>query len=160
MIVKPSVSGFNIYALISLVTAALVAMRDLVTRTIGSHIPTTLVTFTTTTAITVMGALLWVVEDWRPLSWTEIVMLASAAVFVSLGNLAVVQAFRVGKMSVVSPFRYSIILMSLLAGFLVFGEWPDLISCAGIVLIMLSGLYTLRREQIRAREATSSGGAT
>lgn len=159
LIVKPSVAGFNAYALISLVTATLVAMRDLITRTIGTHIATTLVTFMTTTATTSLGVLLFFAEDWRPLTWSEIALLASAAGFVSIGNLAIVQAFRVGELSVVSPFRYSIILTSLLAGFVVFGEWPDLISCAGIVLIMLSGLYTLRPEQIRARAAISGEAA-
>ncbi len=159
LIVKPSVAGFNAYALISLATATLVAIRDLVTRTIGTHIATTLVTFTTTAATTGLGVLLFFAEDWRPLTWSEIAMLASAAAFVSAGNLAIVQAFRVGEMSVVSPFRYSIILTSLLAGLLVFGEWPDLVSCAGIALIMLSGLYTIRREQIRARAAASGEAA-
>jgi hypothetical protein len=34
----------------------------------------------------------------------------------------------------------------------VFGEVPDLIAVAGIGLVVASGLYTLRREQIRRAE--------
>jgi hypothetical protein len=30
---------------------------------------------------------------------------------------------------------------------------PDLVSVAGIALIVLSGLYTVHREQVRLREA-------
>ncbi len=154
LIVKPSVAGFNAYAVIGLLTAALVAARDLLTRSIGGHIATTVVTFSTTAAVTLLGLGLSVAEDWRPLSWGETGLLATAAVFVSLGSMAIVRAFRIGEMSAVSPFRYSIILTSLLAGLAIFGEWPDLVASLGIALIVLSGVYTIPREQARARRAS------
>jgi drug/metabolite transporter (DMT)-like permease len=153
LIVQPSLTGFDAYAALTLLTATLVAVRDLITRTIGSQIPSSSVTLTTTVAVTALGFLLGSVEDWVSLSGNQILLLATAALFVTIGNLAVVAALRSGELSVVSPFRYSVILTSLLAGFLVFGEWPDLVSCAGIALIVLSGLYTIRREQNRARSA-------
>ncbi len=153
LIVRPSVSGFDAYAAIGLLTALLVAIRDLVTRSIGGHIATTVVTFSTTATVTLLGLGLSFAEDWQPLGWRELALLATAAFFVSLGNMAIVRAFRVGEMSVVSPFRYSIILTSLLAGLVVFGEWPDLVAGFGIALIVLSGVYTIHREQTRARAA-------
>jgi len=157
LIVKPSISGFNTYALVILGTAALVAVRDLVTRSIGSHISSTLVTLTTTVAITAAGLVLSLAEEWRALTAWQVGLLAAAAVLVSMGNLAIVQAFRAGEMSVVSPFRYSVILTSLLAGFLLFGEWPDLVSCLGIGLIVLSGLSAIAREQVRRQAAEGPG---
>ena len=57
----------------------------------------------------------------------------------TLGNLAVIQAYRIGEMSVVSPFRYTVILTSLAVGFLMFGELPDLRSVLGIVLVVAAG---------------------
>jgi drug/metabolite transporter (DMT)-like permease len=154
LIVKPSPSGFNIYAGLALLSAALVAVRDLITRSIAGHIPTVIVTLSATTTVAVLGFALSLGEVWQPLSATELAQLGGAAVFVTLGNLAVVKAFRIGEMSVVSPFRYAVILTSLTTGFLVFGEWPDLISVLGILLIVSSGLYTIHREQVRLREAT------
>lgn len=151
LIVRPSIEGFNVYAAVGLLTALLVAVRDLVTRTIGGHIATTVVTFSTTATVTVLGLGLSVAEDWQPLAWRELALLGAAAVFVSLGNMAIVQAFRVGDLSAVSPFRYSIVLTSLLAGLVVFGEWPDLVAGLGISLIVLSGVYTIHREQSRPR---------
>lgn len=159
LIVRPSVEGFNAYAALGLVTALLVAIRDLVTRTIGAHIPTTVVTFSTTLTVTLLGLGLSFAEDWQPLAWRELAMLGSAAVLVSLGNMAIVRAFRTGEMSVVSPFRYSIVLTSLLAGLLVFGEWPDGIAALGIALIVLSGVYTIHREQARHRDQVRAHAA-
>jgi drug/metabolite transporter (DMT)-like permease len=153
LIVKPSPSGFNVFAGLALLSAALVATRDLVTRSIAGHIPSVIVTLSTTLIVTVLGFALSLQEDWQPLSAGETWMLGAAAVLVTLGNLAIIKAFRIGEMSVVSPFRYAVILTSLITGYLVFGELPDLISVLGIVLIVASGVYTIHREQIRLRQA-------
>jgi drug/metabolite transporter (DMT)-like permease len=153
LIVKPTLSGLNIYAGLALASAAMVALRDLVTRSIATHVPTVVVTLSTTAIVTALGFGLSLQEDWQPLSTSRVAMLGAAAIFVTLGNLAVIKAFRIGEMSVVSPFRYFVILTSLTTGFLVFGELPDLVSVAGIALIVLSGLYTVHREQVRLREA-------
>ena len=153
LIVKPTLSGLNIYAGLALASAAMVALRDLVTRSIATHVPTVVVTLSTTAIVTALGFGLSLQENWQPLSTSRVAMLGAAAIFVTLGNLAVIKAFRIGEMSVVSPFRYFVILTSLTTGFLVFGELPDLVSVAGIALIVLSGLYTVHREQVRLREA-------
>jgi drug/metabolite transporter (DMT)-like permease len=160
-IVKPSLSGMNVYALFALASAALVAVRDLVTRRIKGEVPTSVITLATTLAVTAAGILLSFRDAWAVPSGPQLLLLAGAALFVTLGSLAVVKAFRVGEMAVVSPFRYSVILSSLVLGYLVFGEWPDAYSFLGIALIVGSGLYTLHREQVRQlsrRPATATLG--
>ncbi len=152
LIVKPSTDGFNVFAGLALASAFLVAVRDLVTRSISPNIPTSIVTLSATATVTVLGFALSASEDWKPVSFLELTTLAAAAFFVTLGNLQIVKAFRSADISVVSPFRYAVIITSLTAGFLVFGELPDLISVLGIVLVVGSGLYTLHREQVRIRD--------
>ena len=161
LIVKPGLAGMNPYAALALGAAALVAVRDLVTRRVGREVPTAVITLAAATSVMLAGFALALTETWRAPSGREIGLLAVAAVFVSLGNLAVVKAFRVGEISVVSPFRYSVILTSLVAGYLVFGEWPDLVACLGIGLVVASGVYTLHREQRRVKEmrTTAAGVA-
>jgi drug/metabolite transporter (DMT)-like permease len=152
LIVKPSLDGFNLYAGLALISAALVAIRDLATRSIAGHVPTAIVTLSATATVAALGFALSLGEDWRPLTLREFAMLGAAAVLITLGNLAIIKAFRIGDISVVSPFRYAVILTSLTSGFLVFGELPDVVSIAGIALIVLSGIYTIHREQVRLRE--------
>jgi len=48
LIVKPGWTGFNVYAGLALLSAFLVAVRDLMTRRIAGHIPTVVVTLATT----------------------------------------------------------------------------------------------------------------
>jgi drug/metabolite transporter (DMT)-like permease len=52
----------------------------------------------------------------------------------------------------VAPFRYGILLWAGLAGYIVFGELPDIWSLIGAILIVCSGLYALHREVVRARD--------
>jgi drug/metabolite transporter (DMT)-like permease len=56
----------------------------------------------------------------------------------------------------VAPFRYSIVLFAVMYGFVLFAEIPDSWSLAGMAIMILSGLYMLRREAKRARGATKS----
>ena len=153
LVVKPSPSAFNLYAGLALSSAVLVAVRDLATRFIGGHVPTLIVTLSTTTAVGLAGLALGMGEVWQPLGRREVMLLLAAAVLVTLGNLSIITAFRVADVSTVSPFRYSIVIFSIVLGFLVFDEWPDRASAFGIALIVGSGLYTIHREQVRLREA-------
>jgi len=153
LIVKPSLSGMNPYAGLALGCAVVVAVRDLLTRRIGSAVPTEVITLGTIAAVTLGGFALSFGEAWRTPSAHEVALLATAAIFVGLGNMAIIRALRIGEISVVSPFRYSIVLTTLFVGYAVFGEWPDLLACFGIVLVVASGLYTFRREQIGRKHA-------
>lgn len=153
LIVRPTPSGFDLYALLTLATAFLVATRDLATRGLATHIPTTVVTLSTTIVTTGAGLALSLAEGWRAASAHDLMLLGGAALFVTFGNLAVVQAFRIGEVSAVSPFRYVAILTSLAAGFLLFGEWPDALAGLGIGLIALSGVQALHGERRRTRAA-------
>ncbi|MBW7950771.1 MAG: hypothetical protein H3C55_15685, partial [Pseudorhodoplanes sp.] len=57
--------------------------------------------------------------------------------------------FRGVDISIVSPFRYTLLLWGGIAGFIAFGEIPDGWSAFGAALIVASGLYTLHREAVR-----------
>lgn len=120
LIVKPSPAGFNAYAALALLCAVVVAARDLVTRFIARDVPLTVVALSTTVAVGLAGVLFGIGETWRPPSLAETGLLAGAVLFV--GKLAIIRSFRIADASVVSPFRYSIVLLSILLGVVVFGE--------------------------------------
>jgi drug/metabolite transporter (DMT)-like permease len=154
MIVRPTPDAYNLYAVLALGSAVLVAVRDLMTRQVKPAVPSVVVTLSTTTIVGLAGLVVAAGgEVWQAPTTREYTLLICAAAFVTLGNLGIILAFREAEIAVVSPFRYSIIVLSIVMGYLVFGEWPDLVACLGIALIMASGLYTIHREQVRRREA-------
>jgi drug/metabolite transporter (DMT)-like permease len=158
-VVRPGPAGLNIYAFLALAAAVLVAGRDLATRFVPADVPSTVVALASTAAVGIAGVLVGFGETWPPLATRELSYILGAAVLVTLGNLFNIIAFRDTDISVVAPFRYSVILWAILSGLVIFGELPDPTAFVGIALIVASGVYTIHREQVRQREAVRSEAA-
>ncbi|MGA0531192.1 DMT family transporter [Hansschlegelia sp. KR7-227] len=156
LIARPSTQGVNAYAALALLSAAIVAVRDLVTRRMPQDATSFVVTLGATIAVTTVGFGLGAAqpETWVMPGPGDLVFLAVAACLVVLCNMTIVLAFRSGDMAVVGPFRYSVILGSLVLGALVWGDRPDALALAGSALIVASGLYALKRERSRHEPAT------
>lgn len=154
MVVKPASSDFNVYALHALAAMFTIALRDIVTRRIPAEVPAILIALANALAVTAGGAVYAVFEGVRPLSATQTGVLAACAVSLAVAYTFMVLAVRLADVSITAPFRYTVILWSLLAGFVVFDDVPDTVALLGIALIAGSGLYTLVRErQIKRRSA-------
>jgi drug/metabolite transporter (DMT)-like permease len=111
--------------------------------------------------VTIGGFGLALYEGFSPVSASQIATLAGAALFLGLGYVFMVMTLRTGELSATAPFRYSIVVFAIISGIAVFGEIPDHWAIAGIVLIVVSGLYAAHREaklsrlaKLKAAEAT------
>lgn len=156
MIVKPSVTNFNVYEVLTLLIVVFVAVRDLLTKTIPARIPIFVVALANACFVTVGGGALAVMQGVQlPEAW-QIGMLALAACFLSCGYLLMVATLRAGELTGTAPFRYSVMVFSILSGILVFGEFPDRVAILGMALIVVCGLYAARREAMRARKLSDS----
>ena len=146
LIVKPAPSTFNVYEGLAVSIVVALAIRDIVTRRIPRHIPSLIVAFANAFFVTLGGVALALVQDWvKPEPW-HVLMLAGSALFLAAGYMCMVVTLRLADLSATAPFRYSIVLFSLLSGILVFNEIPDLWAFAGMALIVGSGLYAIHRE--------------
>ncbi|WP_323783138.1 DMT family transporter [Leisingera sp.] len=155
LIIRPGLDGFEPAALLVVVAVLGVAARDLMTRTMDAGVPSTVLSFQAFLAVVPAGILLLVFTpgDAQALAGGEWMMMAGGVLFGVLGYYGIVTAMRVGDASAVTPFRYTRLLFSILAGVIVFGERPDALTLAGAALIIASGLYTFVREQRLARRA-------
>jgi drug/metabolite transporter (DMT)-like permease len=153
LVIQPTGEGINLFALSALGCAALVAVRDLVTRRLNPAIPTALVTFTTTLSVCIAGFAGGSLEKWTWPSAYGLALLAASAVLVSLANVFVIRAFRGTEVSVVAPFRYAGVLWAIILGFLIWGHIPNALAIAGTVILVASGLYIMHREAQRRRVA-------
>jgi drug/metabolite transporter (DMT)-like permease len=153
LVIRPGGSGFQAAALLAFVSTCGVALRDVITRKLPSDVPTLLVAASTIVVTTLAGGAISVVSPWSPVGLQALGYLAGAAVTVLLGNIAIIIAFRDVDVSAVSPFRYTLIVWATIAGFMVFGDVPGPTQWAGIGLIVGSGIYTLYRESVTARQS-------
>ncbi|EAQ03783.1 membrane protein, putative [Pseudooceanicola batsensis HTCC2597] len=67
-----------------------------------------------------------------------------SAIGSAMGNYLLLIASRSLPANVVAPLVYSQILWAMVLGFAVFGDWPDSLALAGLVIILISGLLGLR----------------
>jgi len=144
LVVQPGLSGFNAWAWLCLGGTVLHALRDMVTRRIPAGVPSLAVTLATALAVTALAAAVSLGQGWVPMGAAELAVVATAAVFLAAGYHLVIQATRTGELSAVAPFRYSGLLMAVVAGWVVWGDAPNALAWAGIAAIMGSGLYLLR----------------
>jgi drug/metabolite transporter (DMT)-like permease len=149
LVVRPAADGFNLAAIVALISAILVGWRDLLTRRIGNDVPSTVISLTTTVLVGLVSIGYGLFETWQPFWRIETLYLAGAAVLVSSGSFFIVGAFRNTDLGVVSGYRYSIVVFAVLMGYIVWGEVPDPVAFAGIALIVGSGLYTMHRQRVR-----------
>ena len=127
----------------ALLCAASLAARDLVTRRIPAEIPTVMIAMVTTMAVCAAGVAMGLHETWQSLERRETAVLALAAVCAASGNYALIAACRDVDLSVVTPFRYTIVVWAILLGYMGWGDIPDAMSALGVALIVASGLYAL-----------------
>jgi drug/metabolite transporter (DMT)-like permease len=160
MIVKPAVSSFDVYQGLALLIVLFVAVRDLLTKTIPTRIPVFVVALVNASFVTAGGAALALMQgiQW-PQPW-QVGMLALAACFLSSGYMLMVATLRAGDITATAPFRYSVMIFSILSGVLVFGEVPDWIAVLGMGLIVVCGLYAAHREALRASRLSDSARRT
>jgi len=91
---------------------------------------------------------------WRapsPLDWLMLSLLGAIAV-VSQGFF--IRAFELGEASALAPIDYTRIVFAGAAGFLVFGDVPDLWTWIGSAVVVGSTLYITRREAQLGKKET------
>lgn len=70
-------------------------------------------------------------------------MLLASAFCSTAGNYILVMVSRTTPAGVISPLIYTQLIAAMIAGFVFFGDLPDLTAFAGLVLIFCSGLVSL-----------------
>jgi drug/metabolite transporter (DMT)-like permease len=78
--------------------------------------------------------------------WSDMPVLALVGFTSALGGFFISYAYRNSEAALVAPFEYVAMPLAIFWGILIFGEWPDWVSLAGIALILGSGLYMIWRE--------------
>ena len=150
IVIRPGFASFHPGLLLPLLAAVLFAVRQVISRHIGSRDRTeTTLAYTALTAFLMLSvAQLFI---WQPIGSPRIILiLVSMSVMSALGEFLVIRALEVGQAVFVSPLHYTLIIWASLYGYLLFGHFPDLWTWAGSFVIMVSGLYVLHRERKRA----------
>ena len=150
IVIRPGMESFHPGLLLPLLAAILFAIRQVISRHIGSRDRTeTTLAYTALTAFLMLS----VVQPfiWQPIGSLKLIaIITSMSLMAALGEFLVIRALEIGQAVFVSPLHYTIIIWASLYGYLIFGQFPDIWTWAGSFVIMASGLYIFHRERKRA----------
>ena len=135
--------GFDSYSILGLGAVAFVVLRDLSTRQIKGNIRTIDVAFLGAFSITLISGMVLLNIGWTPLSMQAVLYLLASTLALVIAYQLSIAVMRVGEVSFVSQFRYSAILWALIFGYLIFGEFPDVITLIGGGIIIVAGMMIL-----------------
>jgi drug/metabolite transporter (DMT)-like permease len=85
-------------------------------------------------------------------TWKFILFFGLAA---SIAFVCIFSAYIIASPSVVSLFEYSLIIMSMIPGYLLFSEIPSLRTLLGVICIISAGVYIYFRERVRKQYVAS-----
>jgi len=141
MVAQPNAAGISSAAWLAFAAALLIAVRDLVGRSVPATIPVTVVVLATTLLVTTAaGTMSLCVETWVAPSGRHLSYLGAAGLLVTLGHAGLLLAYRLGRTALIAPFFYSFALWGVVAGVVVWGALPSPLALSGIALIVLSGI--------------------
>nr|WP_303695062.1 DMT family transporter [Brevundimonas subvibrioides] len=97
----------------------------------------------------IMGELLclpFALADWRWPSVGDLIPLFLIGLLSAANQVLFIKGMAVGEAAVLAPIDYARLVLSVIAGLLVFGEWPDVFTWLGAGVIVVSTLYITIRE--------------
>lgn len=159
LILRPKAEEFNAYALLPLVSAMLYALAMILTRTkCQTEHPLTLslvlnIYFVLTGVIAAVMISVFVGPDrngfllapWTPMEaeqWTAMCLLAAA---ILIGSIGAAIAYQKGPSSMVGTFDFAYVGFAVLWGLVFFAEVPDIVSIAGMLMIVAAGVLSVRQ---------------
>ncbi|WP_313192306.1 DMT family transporter [Shinella zoogloeoides] len=140
---RPTAAGAGWPLFLACSATLLLSARDLFTRHTSADVPSGLVALVTTLSVPVFVAPIIAARGYLPMHFQDFILLAYAGVFAAAGTWLFVQATRVATLAEIAPFRYSAVPLSLIAGFLIWGDLPDLRMLMGSLFITIAGILAL-----------------
>jgi drug/metabolite transporter (DMT)-like permease len=141
LVAQPGGSAASPFAIFGFFTAVGVAARDILSRKVPPRTPALAVTFSTLFIVMLGGlALSLAFETSIDPSWHHAWLMLVAGFFLMCGHSFVFIAFRNAPARLIAPFTYSLLIWAGLSSLIVFGDVPNALAIAGMLLIIVTGL--------------------
>lgn len=160
LVIQPSIQVFGLVALWPLGTAFAFAFYMLVTRAISAWMhPVAMQVHTSWTGVVLCLPVLLLADGsgiatldpvWPDgLNW---IWLFGVGFWAAVSHMAMTYALKYAPSATLAPLHYSEIVVAVILGYLIFDDFPNPLTWAGIAIIVSSGLYIIHRERNVARQ--------
>ena len=159
VVARPGTEAFQWPILYSVASLMCASLYFLATRMMtATETDESMIVYSGLVPAVLLSPIVFVYGEWPGLS-LELALLVSLGVYGSVGHLFVIKAHRIAPAPSIAPAVFTQVVWMIALGLLVFGQWPDAWTLAGIAVIVASGLYILNRERLLAQEAESDAPA-
>ena len=142
IIMRPGLSIFDPKSLIPLTGAFFLSIYQIVTRKVSEKDSNeTSLFYTSIMGIILMGIIGY--NYWQPLMEYSFLFFISMGLFYSLGLYFQIIALSKAKAGIIQPFHYTLIFWAIILGYIFYGDFPDIPTLLGALVITVSGIYTL-----------------
>lgn len=159
LVIQPSLASYGLVALFPLGCALSFSFYEIATQAMSNRVPPVTMQFLTSVAGAALCLpLLWAfdgtgvpsLDPVRPdaLNW---LWLFGVGFWAAVSHLCMTMAMQHAPAATLAPLHYLELPMAVLLGYLVFGDFPNALTWAGITIIVGSGLYVIHRERLSAR---------
>ena len=151
IIIRPGSAVFAWASLLPIGTAVFFASYQILTRRVaGLESP-----YVSNFYSGLVGMLLFSIA--LPYGWLAPQTVFHAALFVLIGimsglsHLTLIKAYDFAPASRLAPFSYTQLIWTMIAGYVVFGDFPDRWSLIGMFVVMASGIYIATHQHLARR---------
>ena len=152
VIVQPGSSVFDPMSLLPLLSAALFAMYNIMTRFVARTDSGETSFFWTgiggVLITSLIGPFFWAPPQGMDWIWMGLLCITGAG-----GHYTMIKALEIAEASSLQPFSYLQLLFASIIGVAIFGEVITLPTLCGAAIIVAAGLFTIWRERLKSRRA-------
>ena len=147
VVIRPGFVEINLASLAALGTGVMYGFYLIITRKLSSS-DNPLLTLLLTG---VVGAI--IISFVMPFVWIKPTlnqwsMMAAIGIFACVGHLFIILSLKYADASKLAPFSYFEIVTNIIIGYYFFSDFPDKWTFIGLFIIIFSGIYISRRENI------------
>ena len=147
VVIRPGFVEINLASLAALGTGVMYGFYLIITRKLSTSDNPLLTLLLTgivgAVIITCVMPFVWVTPSLN--QWS---MMAAIGVFACIGHLFLILSLKYADASKLAPFSYFEIITNIIIGYYFFSDFPDNWTFIGLFIIVLSGIYISRRENV------------
>jgi drug/metabolite transporter (DMT)-like permease len=164
IMIRPGHTGFEPVALLALLSAFFYAISQVAARRMGATESATVMSFYANLSYILVGAALFLLflnapaagEDspvmsfltrpWSTPNLLEGAMMGIIGLISAIGFSIGTQAYRISEANGLAPFEYTALIWATTLTAIVWNEFPDIWTLTGAFIIMMAGIFVLKRE--------------
>jgi len=155
VMLRPGAEAVQWAALFPLGASLAGAFRDLTTRQMAGRETSVSIMCFSTAVIVLAGLCTWPF-GWAPLVLEDLGLMALSGMLVGGAHFLLIERFQWAEAALLAPFKYTNMIWAVLFGFVIWGDLPDAWTMTGATIVIVGGLYIIRRE---SRRQTPAGRA-